>query len=131
MLLATPAPMAAPLPAVSPTVCAPRGLATPGFPAGVAAASAAASAVPSDDCYTVTFGAGSIGLTLMQDLAGTRVSIVDAGSQAERCGVMPGSLIVRVGSTSVERQSKEIVLGLLRLSARPVDVTLRPDDSKV
>ena len=119
--------MAAPLPAVSPAVCAPRGLATPGFPAGVAAA----SAVPSDDCYTVTFGAGSIGLTLMQDLAGTRVSIVDAGSQAERCGVMPGSLIVRVGSTSVERQSKEIVLGLLRLSARPVDVTLRPDDSKV
>ena len=72
-----------------------------------------------------TFRDGPIGLTVAQRADGAVVaSQVEPDGQAERQGVVPGSIFLKLNGQHLEGLSKPEVLGLIKAATRPLNLLL-------
>ena len=126
---AEPSPPAAPLaapPAAPPAAVQVAAAAPPAPPAAVPAAPPAAP--PALEVRAYTFGAGPLGLVLLdrdRGMGGVLVHDIDAGGQGANLGVPPHSLIVAVNEQDVSGLTRSSLVGMIKASGRPLTLKMQ------
>ena len=77
-----------------------------------------------------TFGAGPLGLTLVDDATeGTRIGAVAPGTQASALDVPEAGVIVAVNDVSTAGETRDVLCVLIGTAVRPLTLTIRPPRS--
>ena len=103
----------------------------PIYPAAAVAPVAPAAppaAPPALEVRAYTFGAGPLGLVLLdrdRGMGGVLVHDIDAGGQGANLGVPPHSLIVAVNEQDVSGLTRSSLVGMIKASGRPLTLKMQ------